>query len=186
MHATGPEFSWNEVSWKHGSSTIKPDQVKHVNLNNLQAWFKHVHTCLKSTSNEEKKEQESTYLFDTVFDHEVLMNTISRWNSLNLLSLKPYGTVEFRRMHATLDSDFISAWTWFCVGFVEKFSQPSMFEKYLRPFVGGEEISMEVGLERLVNAQNHATIEDLFDIMCNEEDPAMPRSAFDKLICNRY
>jgi len=186
MHATGPEFSWNEVSWKHGSSTIKPDQVKHVNLNNLQAWFKHVHTCLKSTSNEEKKEQESTYLFDTVFDHEVLMNTISRWNSLNLLSLKPYGTVEFRRMHATLDSDFISAWTWFCVGFVEKFSQPSMFEKYLRPFVGGEEISMEVGLERLVNAQNHATIEDLFDIMCNEEDPAMPRSAFDKLICNQY
>ena len=71
------------------------------------------------------------------------------------------------------------------VGFVEKFSRASMFDRYLYPFVGGA-MSMEVGLERLVNAQNHATIEDLLDIMCNEEDPAMPRSAFDKLFCNRY
>lgn len=184
MYATGPEFSWNEVSWKHGNSTIKPEQVKYVKLNNLQAWFEHVHSCLKSTSDEEKKEQESHSLFDAVFDNEVLMNTISRWNSLNLLSLKQYGTIEFRRMHATLDSDFVSAWTWFCVGFVEKFSQASMFDRYLYPFVGGAK-SMEVGLERLVNAQNHATIEDLHDIM-NGDDPAMPRSAFDKLICNQY
>jgi hypothetical protein len=141
-------------------------------------------SCLKSTSDEEKKEQKSHSLFDAVFDNEVLMNTISRWNSLNLLSLKQYGTIEFRRMHATLDSDFVSAWTWFCVGFVEKFSQASMFDRYLYPFVGGAKI-MEVGLERLVNAQNHATIEDLHDIM-NGDDPAMPRSAFDKLICNQY
>ncbi|KAL7491489.1 hypothetical protein ACHAWT_002809 [Skeletonema menzelii] len=188
MYATGPEFSWNEVSWRHGTLAIKPEQVKHVTLNNLQAWFEHVHSCLKlkSTMGEEKKEQEPTSLFDTVFDNEVLMNTISRWNSLNLLSLKPYGTIEFRRMHATLDSELVSAWTWFCVGFVEKFSQASMFDRYLHPFVGGA-TSIETGLERLLDAQNNATIEDLYDIMCNEDDPSMPPSAFDKLICNhRY
>ncbi|KAK1742684.1 hypothetical protein QTG54_006281 [Skeletonema marinoi] len=184
MYVTGPEFSWNEVSWRHGSSTLKPEQVKHVKLNNLQAWFEHVHSCLKSTRGEEKKEQDPTSLFELVFDNEVLINTISRWNSLNLLSLKQYGTIEFRRMHATLDPDFVSAWTWFCVGFVEKFSQASMFDRYLHPFVGGA-TSMEVGLGRLLNAQNNATIEDLYEIMCNEDDPSMPPSAFDKLICNR-
>jgi len=187
MYVTGPEFSWNEVSWRHGRSTLKPEQVKHVKLNNLQAWFEHVHSCLKSTRGEEKKEQDPTSLslFEVVFDNEVLINTISRWNSLNLLSLKQYGTIEFRRMHATLDPDFVSAWTWFCVGFVEKFSQASMFDRYLYPFVGGA-TSMEAGLQRLVNAQINATIEDLYEIMCNEDDPSMPPSAFDKLICNRY
>lgn len=187
MYVTGPEFSWNEVSWRHGSLTIKPEQVKHVTLNNLQAWFEHVHSCLnlKSTSGEEKKEPESKSLYEVVFDNEVLVNTISRWNSLNLLSLKSYGTIEFRRMHATLDSDFVSAWTWFCVGFVEKFSQPYMFNRYLYPFVGGD-TSMEAGLKQLADAQNNATIEDLSKIMCNGDDPCMPPSAFDKLFCNRF
>ena len=113
------------------------------------------------------------------------MDTISRWNSLNLLSLKPYGTVEFRRMHATLNADFVSAYAWFCCGFVEKFSQALMWEKHLLPFVGIG-TSLEVGLARLVDAQNQATIEDLYDIMCCENDPAMPRSAFEVLICNEY
>ena len=184
MYATGPEFSWNEPSWKHGSSTIQPEQVKHVKLNNLQAWFEHVHSSLKPVNDEEKKEQEEPplSLFETVFDHEVLMNTISRWNSLNLLSLKQYGTIEFRRCHATLNSDFVSAWTWFCVGFVEKFSQASMFDTFLYPFIG-DGTSIEVGLQRLVDAQNHATIEDLFSVMCDGKDPYMPRGAFEKLIC---
>lgn len=184
MYATGPEFSWNEPSWKHGSSTIQPEQVEHMKLNNLQAWFEHVHSSLKSVNDEEKKEQEEppSSLFETVFDHKVLMNTISRWNSLNLLSLKQYGTIEFRRCHATLDSDFVSAWTWFCVGFVEKFSQPYMFDTFLYPFIG-DGASIEVGLQRLVDAQNHATIEDLFSIMCDGNDPYMPRGAFEKLIC---
>ena len=89
-------------------------------------------------SGEQKKEPEPS-LIEVVFDTEVLVNTIllSRWNSLNLLSLKQYGTIEFRRMHATLDSDFVTAWTWSCVGFVEKFSQPCMFNSYLYPFVDG-------------------------------------------------
>ena len=110
------------------------------------------------------------------------MSTISRWNSLNLLSLKQYGTIEFRRCHATLNSDFVSAWTWFCVGFVEKISQASMFDTFLYPFIG-DGTSIEVGLQRLVDAQNHATIEDLFIVMCDGKDPYMPRDAFEKLIC---
>jgi hypothetical protein len=124
-------------------------------------------------------------LFEAVFDHESITNTISRWNSLNLLSLKLYGTIEFRRMHATLDPDIVSAWTWFCVGFVEKFSQDSMFDTFLYPFFG-DGISKDHGLERLIDAQNHATIEDLFSIMCDKNDPAMPTKAFETLFCNGY
>ena len=185
MYVTGPEFSWNEVSWRHGQSIVMPEHAKDVKLNNFPAWFSHVYSVLKSTKDEEKKEQESISLFDAVFDHEVLKNTISRWNSLNLLSLQPYGTVEFRRMHATLDAGLVSAWTWFCVGFVEKFSQPEMFDGYLYPFLS-DATSMEAGLERLLYAQNNATIEDLYEIMCGGDEPTMPSSAFDKLICKRY
>ena len=151
---------------------------------------------------EEKKDGEpiastnTTSLFEQIFDHEVISNTISRWNSLNLMSLKPYGTIEFRRMHATLDADFVSAWTWFCVGFVERFSDPKMFDRFLYPFLvnegrdgnaannsggtaaaaadGVDNGDWKIGLERLIHAQNHATIEDLLEIMCDESDPIVP------------
>eukprot|EP00956_Cyclotella_meneghiniana_P043121 scaffold253580_cov93-Cyclotella_meneghiniana.AAC.1 len=135
MFASGPEFSWNEHSWKHGTLTLQPEQAKHVKLNNIQAWFQHVHSCLQPRHDEKKEQEPPTSLFQAVFDHKVLIDTISRWNSLNLLSLEPYGTIEFRRMHATLNADFVSAYTWFCCGFVEKFSQASMWEKYLLPLL---------------------------------------------------
>ena len=32
----------------------------------------------------------------------------------------------------------------------------------------------KIGLERLIHAQNHATIEDLIEIMCDESDPIVP------------
>ena len=68
---------------------------------------------------------------------------------------------------------------------MEKFSQPCMFDRYLYPFVGGK-TSKEAGLGHLMDAQNNATIEDLYNIMCNGDDPCMPPGAFDKLFCNRF
>jgi hypothetical protein len=134
------------------------------------------------------EEKESTSLFQTVFDHDVMSNTISRWNSLNLLPINSYGTIEFRRMHATLDAHFVSAWTWFCVGFVEKLCScdMTMRQKYLLPFVE-ENISWEQGLERLAEAQNNATIEDLIEIMSN--DQVLPANTIHVLMgncCSEY
>ncbi len=214
MYASGPEFVWMEHSWDQGKFVVVPDkdrcgEVNDIKPYNLPEWFRHVFNsyrkhahgnhnhCSNQSAREEKKEEKSSLsstkqksdatsnLFLQVFNHEIISNTISRWNSLNLMSLKKYGTLEFRRMHATLNPDFVSAWTWFCVGFVEKFSESNMFEKFLYPFISinsnaanSSEIcdadSWNVGLERLVHAQNHATIEDLIEIMDDNSSPIIP------------
>jgi len=45
-------------------------------------------------------------------------------------------------MDATLNSNFVNARTWFCVGFVEKFGDPKYFDKFAKPYLtmrpGGE------------------------------------------------
>jgi len=224
MYASGPEFVWMEHSWDQGKFVVVPDKDRGGEVNdmkpyNLPEWFRHVfdsyrkhalgrqNCCnINSSAREEKKEEasrspcpmpifdETSNLFLQVFNHEIISNTISRWNSLNLMSLKQYGTLEFRRMHATLNADFVSAWTWFCVGFVEKFSNSNMFEKFLYPFVSinsnggisinefGEADSWRVGLERLANAQNHATIEDLIEIMDDKSSPIVPTNTISILL----
>ena len=62
-------------------------------------------------------------IFEEMFDNDVLKSTLFRNTSMNMLALKKYGTIEIRRMHATLDEEFMIAWAEFCVGFVELFSQ---------------------------------------------------------------
>lgn len=69
---------------------------------------------------------------------------------MNLRALRKYGTVEFRRMHATLDADFVSAWTWFCVGFLELFARPESFDEYTRYFLEGGDWTL--GWARLIEA----------------------------------
>lgn len=189
MLPTGPEICWKELAWEQGSSipSINDDGiVTDANVYNLPAWFRHVHDRYISFFRDSQgKTEEATSLFDTVFDLETMTNTISRWNSLNLLPIKSYGTIEFRRMHATLDADFVSAWTWFCVGFVEKFSSSQMRAEYLHPFLKPD-LSWENCLENLANAQNTATIEDLIEIMCNEGDQALPKNTIQVLMNNNY
>lgn len=186
MLPTGPELSWKELSWEQGTSIPSVDDdgvVTDANVYNLPAWFRHVHQSYSSFFDELEENKKSTSLFDTVFDLETMTSTISRWNSLNLLPINSYGTVEFRRMHASLDADFVSAWTWFCVGFVEKFSSPDMYTKYLHQFLTPE-LSWDQCLERLADAQNNATIEDLIEIMCTEGEPALPKSTLHALMRN--
>lgn len=184
MLCTGPEFSWREPSWEHGHSTVSLDDdgnVKDAKLYNIPAFFRHVFSCYKSAHCQEEKKESPTSLFDTIFDQEVLLETLSRWNSLNLISLKMYGTVEFRRMHASLNADFVSAWTWLCVGFVEKFSSPVMFDKFLYPFLEGIG-DWKVGLERLAEAQNNATFDDLKELMCED----LPTTVFEALLKSNH
>lgn len=194
MLPSGPEFVWKELSWEQGSSipSLNDDGfATDVNTYNFPAWFRHVHMSYTIVSSKcQVEEKESTSLFQTVFDHDVMSNTISRWNSLNLLPINSYGTIEFRRMHATLDANFVSAWTWFCVGFVEKLCScdMTMRQKYLLPFVE-ENISWEQGLERLAEAQNNATIEDLIEIMSNDNDQVLPANTIHVLMgncCSEY
>ncbi|KAL7519809.1 hypothetical protein ACHAWX_006267 [Stephanocyclus meneghinianus] len=185
MLPTGPEFVWRDLAWDQGLSISSVDDdgtVNDVNVYNLPAWFRHVHSSyLSFFCQEEKKEFRS--LFETVFDHATMSNTLSRWNSLNLLPINSYGTIEFRRMHASLNADFVSAWTWFCVGFVERFSSPMMWKKFLFPFLEAGS-NWKLGLERLADAQNNATIEDLVELMFNKHDPALPNTVLHILLRN--
>ncbi|KAL3777980.1 hypothetical protein ACHAWO_013749 [Cyclotella atomus] len=189
MLPTGPEFVWKDLAWDQGSSipAVNDDGVAAgINVYNFPAWFCHVHKSYNNFLSEYRDEKkEARTLFDTVFDSEVMKNTISRWNSLNLLPINCYGTIEFRRMHASLNADFVSAWTWFCVGFVERFSSQSMFDEFLHPYLKAGK-SWEQCLESLSEAQNMATIEDLIDIMSNECNSSLPINTFDTLMSIKH
>ena len=86
-------------------------------------------------------------------------------------------------MHATLDADFVVAWTRFCVAFVEKFGQD--YERFGRPYFDGAKDWRE-GLERLIQAQNSATIDDLIEIMADEAPAVLGRSSFQTLINHNH
>ena len=80
-----------------------------------------------------------------------------------------YGTVEFRRMHATLDADSVACWTKFCVSFVQLFGED--YARHGRCFFEGvedwETCGWEAGLDRLIQAQNEATMEELLEVMAH-------------------
>jgi hypothetical protein len=177
MFAAGPEFMWHEVAWKQGSTVL--DEKGDVKLErcNIPAFFRHAFETYSLGVDADGQ----TPLFGQVFDDEVLRSTLYRWCSLNLLSLKKFGTVEIRRMDATLDSNFVNAWSWFCVGFVEKFGDPKYFDKFAKPYLD-DASGWREGLEKLIEAQNNSTIEDLMEIMACEKDCVVPQSTFATLM----
>jgi len=139
-----------------------------------------------SKDHEEKKESHqdddnvpstTASLFDRIFDHDVIAQTLYRRNSLNLYCLQKYGTIEFRRMHATLDADFVRAWTWFCTGFVEATSAryQELSARYWE-----DAPNWWTGLERLVTDQDEATLEDLMELL----EGHVPPSTFPTLLAS--
>ena len=134
-----------------------------------------------SSSSKTDEEENALPLFHSVFDDDVIRKTLGRKCSLNLLSLKKYGTVEIRRMHATLDADFVTAWTRLCVGFVEHFSATANHDEFTTKCLE-DSVDSLAGLERLVEAQNHATMEDLIEILAQGDSPAVPHLVFDTLL----
>lgn len=179
MFASGPEFLWQEVAWTQGSTVLDNQNIQ-IERCNVPAFYKHVFEQYSSYMKCQHDEN-TLSLFDRVFDHNAIKTTLYRWCSLNLMSLKKYGTVEMRRMDASLDSKFVNAWTWFCVGFVEKFSRPEYFPSYGKLFLD-DVCGWEAGLDKLINAQNTATIEELIEFMAIGEDPVVPRHTFDTLM----
>ena len=174
MFATGPEFIWREHAWQAGTSVLTPEEAAKVSNNNIHAWAKHVHSCIEDYR--DGKQAKET-LFQAVFDLETTTNTISRWCALNLLPLHKYGTIEVRRCHATLDADWACAWTWFCVGFVEKLSTcPTMLDLFFRQIINAE--TWQEMLSRLEAAQNLATLEDLVELL----EGSLPKDTFATLM----
>ena len=145
MYPSGPEFWFHEIAWKQGTTI---DLSKTPDMYNTPAFFRHLWEHQHGT-------------FEEVFDNSVIESTLFRKCSLNLCALKKYGTVEFRRMHATLHPGFINAWTRFCVGFVELFAKH--YDKFAMPYLSAA--NWQEGLTRLVEAQNRATLEDLVELM---------------------
>ena len=174
MFASGPEFSWQENAWSLGKTIIDHDNKCEKDLYNVPGLFNHLFVAYNSALQGDAAAAGN--MFDTVFDPEQLRKSVFRWNGLNLFSLRKYGTIEFRRMHATLDADFISSWTWFVVAFVEHFSKPEAFEELGKAC--WESDGPSEGLAKLVQAQNEATIEDLAEII----SPMVPPKTFKILL----
>lgn len=174
MFANGPEFLWRELTWNHGTTALDASTEGDIEIKmyNVPAFYRHIYDCFQSYDGSES-------LFEKVFSRDIIYNTIFRNNSLNLLAIDKYGTVEFRRMHATLNASFISAYCWFCTGFVEKFSRSSHL--FVNPFIDDAR-TWEDGLEKLISMQNKATIEDLMEFMTDPMDPVVTDSTFQTLI----
>lgn len=227
LYAWGPEFMFDERTWLQGTTGLHRENDKQ--LCSFPRFFRHMFDTYqkgvadrkrlfsytrdmggKGTVHDESDTDHSLTatdelqpLFDQVFDPTVIQKTLYRRNSLNLCSLHKYGTVEFRRMHATLDARFVNAWTWFCVGFVEKFSQPAEYEKVIqRHFSFSSNNTMDQNgedcwrksLELLYQAQNEATLEDLMELLTSDPikqddeeidkdaGPMVPPSTFEILL----
>ena len=143
-----------------------------------------------TTENASPWAQEQLPFFASVFDDEIIRKTLGRKCSLNLLALKKYGTVEMRRMHATLDADFVAAWTRFCVGFVEYFAKDRLASSDENLSLDLVKVCLEEapdaskGLEQLIKTQNHATMEDLIELLSAGEHPIVSASTFRVLLKN--
>ena len=82
---------------------------------------------------------------------------IGRYVGLNLCRVCSYGTVEFRRYHATLDPGAVVRWAHFCVAFVETFcNEVEAVKEVFGP-------SIEDGRAWLRSEQENATISHLMD-----------------------
>ena len=126
-------------------------------------------------------------ILESVFDHDMITRTLSRKCSLNLLSLKSYGTVEVRRYHGSLNPQVVSAWTRLCVGFVEYFMRPEN-QDLVNACVGcgADERGM---MKVLIDFQNKASLEMLMELLSSRTTraksknvPTLSPSTFDVLL----
>lgn len=98
---------------------------------------------------------------------------LGRYCSLNVQSVRKYGTLEMRRFHGTLDGDLIAHWAHLCVAFVEGF-------RHARPAADGGGYSEErlltmpidEALAALQAAQERASAAELMRLLGELVDPA--------------
>ena len=91
---------------------------------------------------------------------------LGRYCSLNLQSVRRYGTLEIRRFHGTLDGDLLVHWCHFCAAFVETFhvATPEVDRLLSLP--------LPEALSALSVAQEKASPDELMRAMADLVDPA--------------
>ena len=152
LYATGAEFGWTESAWEQGrfvGAAARPT----YDVPTFVAAVRTVRSCpgfddLPTATQLER-------LFGEAHSLRTPGAALGRYTSLNLNRITKYGTLEFRRQHATLDADAVCRWAHFCVCFVEAFRRPSPLVDVI---LDGP---LEVGLDELRRAQATATLAKL-------------------------
>jgi hypothetical protein len=102
---------------------------------------------------------------EAVFGTDSPAAGLTRYTSLNLLSVTKHGTLEARRFHGCLDGDAITHWAHFVVAFVESFhGQPAEAALLAMP--------LRQALKQLQQEQERATPVALMARMGRLLDPA--------------
>lgn len=147
--ATGSEFTFNERPLARGESA----HLARAAANDVPAFFLRAHgRALELAGSEAWAAADESRRVEHLFGAEGC--GLGKYNSLNLLPLRTYGTLEFRRQHASTDADFVARWAHFCVGFVEGCAD----EALLRPYL---ELDAREALRRLQREQRMATPDEL-------------------------
>lgn len=162
LYATGSEFSWHESAWDQGAVTAAnastydvPDFVRAVRELYATPGF-------EGLPDDQKREA----LFGR--DATTPASRIGRYCSLNLRRLTSYGTLEFRRFHASLDSAVVARWAHFCAAFVECFRN----DRRRRRACWIEELGFDETMRELTTRQETATPALLMAEMTGYVDPS--------------
>lgn len=145
MFATGAEFTFNERPHLRGRAA----HAQRGSMYDVRAFFAHARSQVWSLDELPTEDDRVRALFGEGCG-------LGKYNSLNVRPLFAYGTLEFRRMHASTDEDLVMRWAHVCATFVETCADESLLERYM-----GEETSHDEGLERLAVDQEAATLADL-------------------------
>jgi hypothetical protein len=152
MFATGPEFSWSERAWEQGTKLPSSTNEATKRSYDIPSFVAAVHEIRKLPEFSSYSEAEKRELF---FGPGSPGRQLGRYCSLNLCKVTSYGTLEFRRFHATLDAVPAVNWAHFCVSFVEA----SMLNTSLVAAVFDQPVAQ--GLQALREVQEHASLSEL-------------------------
>ena len=137
------------------------DEARARRLQNVPAFVHELHAALRDKGFGERTESEK---IEALFGYSSSL-CMGRNCSLNLLSLRRYGTLEVRRFHSTLDSTLAVRWAHFCVAFVDAFATLLPQEILSQP-------TADAALLALQLAQETATPSELVACMAGYIDPA--------------
>jgi hypothetical protein len=145
LHATGSEFTFNERPLERGAAC---GHLARGLANDVPAFFAHAAAVLPELDGLADEDARVGRLFGG--------GGLGKYCSLNLLPLASYGTLEFRRQHASTDEAFVVRWAHFCVAFVEAFADEALLAPYFACAGGAA-----AGLRRLQREQRLASVAEL-------------------------
>ena len=114
LYATGAEFTFDQKPWEQG----RVKGLAELRANDVPVFVRRCHAAVRSRGFRECEDERGR--LQVLFAPTL---TPGKHVSLNLEHVTTFGTLEFRRMHATTDPDWVLCWSHFCAAFVEKFSR---------------------------------------------------------------